>query len=432
MQNLFIRFITGLILLSSLFLFSCEKELSVIGSDIQPPGEKPNVIVVDTFPVTAYIRLEDSTRTDRTFSSLAGFMRDPAFGTSKSTFYVQLRLPANNIEFGTNPVVDSVYLYLTYRANGIYGANDRPITLEVYEMDESIYLDSNYYSRSYTRSKPELLGSLTFEPNLEDSVVVDGAPAPSLIRIPIAFSFAEKLLAESGSTNLSNNANFLEFMKGFEVRCSDGNAILSFDMINPFTNLSLYYHTDEEDSLKFQLLINEFSQRYNYFSHSYSGTEINARPVPGTPMERLYVQGLGGVKTIIELPFLDSLIGKPMAINKAEIRVKVAQDIQTPFDYPVKLILVVQDSLNRNNFLIDQLTEGPEFVGGNYDEANGEYVFNLARHVQSVLLGRFDNFQLGIICANLPINPARVVLKGNGPALGDDRIRFRLIYTEIE
>lgn len=432
MQNLFIRFMTGLIAISSLFLFSCEKDLGLIGSDIQPPGEKHDVIVVDTFPVTAYIRLEDSTRTDRTFSSLAGLMRDPAFGTSKSTFFVQLRLPANNIEFGTNPVVDSVYLYLTYRAEGIYGANDRPITLQVYEMDESLYLDSTYYSRTYTRSKPELLGSLTFEPNLEDSVLVDGEPAPSLIRIPIAYSFAERLFAESGTDNLANNDNFLQYMKGFEVRCSEGNVILSFDMINPFTHLGIYYHTDEEDSLKFQLLINEFSQRYNYFFHSYEGTEISARPLPDTKMERLYVQGMGGVKTIVELPFLDSLIGKPMAINKAELRVKVAQDIQTPFDYPVKLILVVQDSLNRNNFLIDQLAEGSEFVGGNYDEANGEYVFNLARHVQSVLLGRFENFQLGIICANLPINPARVVLKGNGPALGDDRIRFRLIYTEIE
>jgi hypothetical protein len=423
---------TGLIAISSLFLFSCEKDLSLIGSDIQPPGEKPTVIVVDIFPVKAYIRLEDSTRSDRTFSSLAGIMRDPAFGTTKSSFYVQLRLPANNIDFGPNPVSDSTYLYLTYRAKGIYGANDRPITLEVYELDESLYLDSNYFSKRVTRAKPEMLGSLTFEPNLEDSVLVDGQPAPSLIRIPIATSFVQKIFAESGTSNLANNANFLEFMKGFEVRCNSGNAILSFDMINPFTNLSIYYHTDDEDSLKFQLLINEFSQRYNYFFHSYEGTEINARPVPGTPMERLYVQGLGGVKTIIELPFLDSLIGKPMAINKAEIRVKIAQDVQTPFDYPVKLILVVQDSLFRNNFLLDQLTEGPEFVGGNYDELTGEYVFNLARHVQSVLLGRIDNFKLGIICANLPINPSRVVLKGNGPALGDDRIRFRLIYTEIE
>ena len=56
----------------------------------------------------------------------------------------QALLKENNIDLGTNPIVDSVIMSYTY--SGYYGDLNEFSEIEIFELSNSIYKDSTYYS----------------------------------------------------------------------------------------------------------------------------------------------------------------------------------------------------------------------------------------------------------------------------------------------
>ena len=102
--------VIGMLLI--IVLFSCKKDPYQIGYDLLPPSDTLNVKTTDTCTVEAFSMRVDSSRTDKTSSLVIGSMNDPWFGKTNTGFYSQVRLIAEGVDFGKNPVLDSLVLTL--------------------------------------------------------------------------------------------------------------------------------------------------------------------------------------------------------------------------------------------------------------------------------------------------------------------------------
>ena len=193
------------------FFFSACEEPDIIGMDVLPGVDSIGIEFWDTTSIISYSEIEDSVRTDETTSNLLGSFKDPVFGTTSASFYTQVRLSSNDVDFGTSPVFDSLILSLAY--SGYYGDTSVSQNVIIYELTEDIYRDSNYYSnQSFLFIKPNL-ANYKFLPNPNDSVYVDGEMQAPQLRINFDQILGDKFL-QAASSDLTDNDNFLKFCKG--------------------------------------------------------------------------------------------------------------------------------------------------------------------------------------------------------------------------
>jgi hypothetical protein len=423
-----------------LSFFNACKEPDTIGMNIQPMGDQLNV--ADTnFRLTAYTKKEDSIRSDETVYNLLGTNDDPVFGKNTASFYTQLRLSADNPTFGDTPVVDSVVLSLAYKK--LYGDSFALQTVKVYEIARDIYKDSLYYSNREILTMGTVLGSKTFVPEPNDSVAIYSDTVAPHLRINLNKQWAkQKFLDAQGSSNLLNNTNFLNYFKGIYVAstgASGTGAIMGFDLLNSLSRITLYYHNNTQDSLKYNFVINENCARINHFSHSkyyyadpYLRSEISggADTVKGDSI--LYIQSMAGLKVRIEFPTLKDLVkyGK-IAVNKADLIVSLDDNDYTVSSYaPPPQLVLIEELDGKIRFLLDQY-EGMTFYGGAYNSSKKEYKFNIARHIQQIIDGAKDNLGLSLIVwtADRPNSANRVVLKG--PKRKTGNLRLEITYTKL-
>jgi hypothetical protein len=115
------------------------KEQNSIGLEILPSGDLINVkSVIIKDDISAFTHNDDLLRTDEASNSLLGSFTDSLLGNTTIDFAAHFRL-SEFPDFGTNPVVDSVNLYLYYRL--IYGDTLTPQRFKVYELNEDLYGD---------------------------------------------------------------------------------------------------------------------------------------------------------------------------------------------------------------------------------------------------------------------------------------------------
>lgn len=425
-----------MIVLAGIFLSACE-EPDIIGLEVQPTGDQLNVLHTDTLSLITYTTKEDSIRSDETSYGLLGSYLDPVFGLHSASFYTQLRLSSNNANFGVSPVADSVVLTLVYKA--VYGDTLTPQTVNVYELDDKIYRDSSYFSNT-SFSASTLLGSKTFIPTPKDSVLVDGVKKAPHLRIKLNPLVAQKFINESGSTNLSDNTNFLEFFKGLYVTTTpvgSNGAIISFDLLNSLSQMTLYYKNSDSDSLKYNFVINENCARVNHYEHNnyfQASSYLQSQVILGDTAKGdsiLYLQSMGGLKVKIKYPYLMNLVSSgKIAINKAELIVKLDNTdlTETKFAPPAQLTLI-EEKDGKIRYIVDQY-EGTNYFGGSFDVAKYEYHFNIARHLQQILNGDKENLGLSLVVwtANRPNTANRVMLNGSKRS---DPLRLSITYTKL-
>ena len=122
----------------------CTKPTTDIGLGLQPASELLDVVVIDTVTVELATLREDSLRTDRLSTGLVGSVYVPRFGQVHASLATQLRLSATDLNFGENPVADSLFLQLRYTGD-FYGRLS-PSSFSVQPLTDSLSFDSAYYS----------------------------------------------------------------------------------------------------------------------------------------------------------------------------------------------------------------------------------------------------------------------------------------------
>lgn len=420
-------------LLSVAVIFNACKEPEGIGLDVLPDGEELSIAWVDSFAIEASTVLDDSVITSNLNNTyLIGDFGDPVFGRVRSELYTQFLLPSSNVDFGDQPQIDSIVLSLAY--SGSYGYTDKlkgTMTFGVAELQEPIEDDSTYYSNVQRVCDPNLLGVRTFRPELLSNIVAGTDTLPPSLRIRLNDQFGQRIL---NSQNTASNASFLNEFNGICVAPQQATmpsgfgSILYFNMVSSFSRLELHYH-NTEDTVQLNLAINEDAATHTRFEHEFSQQVLDA--VSGdtqTGAQQLYIRSMAGLKTKLDFPHLRQLneLGA-VAISKAELVVPLDDSFVPEHGVPNSLQATAIDSGGSSDFLID-FFEGTDYYGGGYRSVEKEYVFNIARHVQSVLDNPEEpDYGLYILNSGNAVNARRGVF--NGPQHPTKPMKLRMTYT---
>ncbi len=430
-----------LAVISVMAVTSCS-EPSDLGMELLPASDLVSVKnLVEKNSISAFTHREDSVRTSKPRRSLLGSLNDPLFGTTTIDFATQVRLQ-DFPDYGTNPVADSVKLYMYYRL--IYGDTTTTQHFNVYELQSALDPDATYYQDVDLKAlaSDQLLGEIDYKPKVRlDSTTAD--TFYQLITIPLDVSLAEKLI-NADSSQMVNNDVFLNYFKGLyiesEKQTEAGGTILSLEASSGSgfqgSALVVYYNNAENiaetepDTLLMPYLITPFSARVNSIGHDYTGTpfydELNSETGPDT---LIYVQATGGLKARVLIDDLslwrDSV---NTAINKAELVFQidtVASEVDK-FPPPSQLLFTAVDE-NGKEFLPIDYSFSAAFYNGILNKNDYTYHFNITQHLQQIIEGNIENYGFYLTTARKNDEARRVVLKGSESQTG---IKLIITYTK--
>ncbi|MEI7980205.1 MAG: DUF4270 domain-containing protein [Bacteroidota bacterium] len=438
---------TGILLL--LALFSCKKDPYEIGIDLLPPSDTLNVRTTDTCTVLAYSVKQDSIRTSKPTTLMMGSILDPIFGKTTCSFYSQVQLSTTGVDFGTQPVLDSLVLKLYY---GTYsGDTTTQQNVKVYEISQDIYYDSGYFSNQSSGTYNTLLADMNFAPRPTDSVMISGSKEQAHLRINLSnlTNYVGNKILYAPASVLESNEAFIKFFKGLYVAATPVNAkgaLLRFQTDNNLSKLVVYYHdgtNPANDSLKFEMPMNASCARYVTIDHNGyldASQELKRQILNHDSAQganQLFLQGMAGIKIKVKIPYMENFgNGKVVAINDALLMLKNLET-DTTFSPPPTITMIRQDSVGRFGYLVDDL-EGPTYFGGTYDQVKRTYFFRITQHMQKMMANYYKNhFDLYILVNNplqTVINPNRVILNGTDPRLTgtlSDRLQLKVTYTVL-
>ena len=423
----------------SLIFISCNKKPDQVGLGLQPTSAELSVVFDDETGLLSHSVIEDSVRTDGNVvqTGMVGSMLDPVFGTTTSGVYTQLRLSENGQSFGEDAILDSIVLALRY--SGIYGDTLAGQIFRVYEVNEDMDPDTSYYSNDRLEYLETEIGSITFVPNLDDSVNVGGTMELAQLRIKLSEEFGQKIITASDDV-FDDNENWLEFMKGVYIiseNASSGGSIVLFDMYSSITNMTIYYRAgDPEDTLSFSFLSNSNCARFSAYEHfeyqdadaAFKSQVLNGDTLLG--QELFYLQGMGGVKAWLRLPDIESFFDNgPVAINEAKLLLYIYDD-GTELEGPPQLALAMVDEEGEYLPLPDA-SESTSYYGGSINDSATQYYFRISQYVQQVLTGDLPNYPIVLAVSGASFRPQRVLLYGPDTQNLDLRMRLAVKYTKV-
>lgn len=295
MKRLFNWVAMGVVCATAFTTFSCEDDISDVGSGMIDSGSAAYVKYVD---VVAYNTNNDSIRSDEQVlqNAILGVYEEPVFGRTKAKFISQARLGAT-VDFGENPEIDSVTLTIpvfydsdednidvdtitvysapegsstpdtiaikrTYTLDSIYGNTSATMTLQVREVAEYLYSqDSTLYSNPSLAGCvgcnnmneidvfPTVLGSkaitnkvTTYQKKAENDN--SSEPTPSIQVKLDADYFKQKFIDNQNSSDLTDQAAFIRnFFRGIELSIEENQGFL-FNFRSNAISLDIEYKYD--------------------------------------------------------------------------------------------------------------------------------------------------------------------------------------------
>ena len=435
-------FFRGLVFMSilSFFLFSsCRKSPETLGKSILPESAQLKIFYGAWDGMYGYSVLEDSVRTDQLSKNLLGSSYDSVFGVTTANVATQFTLTKSGVDFGVNPQLDSLVLYLRYNGE-LYGDSLSTQKLHVYELNQDISIDSTYSSKSVFSYYPQDYADLSYVPDPHDSVVMaeDTLPPQMIINLSnISPELGQKLL-NADTTILSGDSTFRDYFKGLYFKSepvTSNGALFSVNFLLSGSQMVLYYHNDENDSLQFTFKVYNGLARANTYEHDYSASPQDFRQqvlegdtALGT--EKLYVHGAGGVKTILKIPDISNYFeSDKVALNEVKLVLPGYGSISSKAPESLALVKITEDGGYLP--LIDQY-EGNDYFGGTYKSSSNEYVFRITRYMQSILSGTETNNGLYLFVYGQSVNPEHFVIKGNKYQSDTTGMRMEIIYTDLD
>ncbi|WP_297088676.1 DUF4270 domain-containing protein [uncultured Draconibacterium sp.] len=392
---------SGLLILVSA-LVACNSDENDLGLGILPKEDLINVRNISVSDkISSFTFTENGIVSNKSDYNLLGTFNDPVFGKTTVDYAAQFRLTSYP-DFGTNPVVDSVRLYIFYR--NVYGDTLTQQHIKVYELETYLDPDAEYTQdidlKSMASDVP--LAEFDFTPKVElDSATQD--TNFQMLTIPLDNSLGEKLVY-ADSLDLINNDVFLQYFKGLFIESEDVSgkgALITLHTMATSTfqgsALLVYYNNDENmdleegespDTLSRAFLITDYSARISGIEHDYTGTPFfDHLDQEDVEDDVVYVQPTGGLKSRITISGLENWKDSTnMGINKAEIVFHVdtvKSDIHN-YPPPSQLMFTFVAPDEEEYRPIDYFFN-PVFYGGYLDTSDYSYSFNITQHVQRII-----------------------------------------------
>jgi hypothetical protein len=446
--RLYVNPVFSLIITALLLLASCE-DATDVGSGLLG-SEDLNLVQSDEFEIVAKTvespLLTTYTMTNYTvLTHLLGQLDDPVFGKSEASFYTEVRrLSSNGTPLYAGGIVDSLVLTLELSEAGIYGDTLGTHTLEVFRLSERIINDSTDSDIEYAYD-PTPIGRLEgfklsdadsvqiYDPEQNDTMTVSGA-----IRIRLSGRLAGQIIVDSLAA--TSDAAFVNLLNGLYIRSTTENSVFGINLSGSTRNnvLTMYYRDVENMPRSYSYLVT--GPRPIRFKQDYTGSQLSSTlDVPVTPDGLLYIQGMQGVNTLLDLSDVKKI--KDEFINYAELEVTVdATSLADTTLYPIadQLSILVNDSSGKLREIVDVLNgrgnagQLTRFFGGNlkYNVDNDTYTYtmNVTTYIKEMLKDRVES-SIYLSIFNKVEVPQRVVIYG--PDHPTHPIKLRITYTKL-
>lgn len=446
-------------------LFSCKDNNSEIAKDILK--DDASTIVVDSpRKLTGVTETDETSNTNNVLTGFIGELKDVNFGESYASCFSQLRIPNNVFVKDVDKVtIDSVcfdfkvklksslYDSLTYEK----GKLNRKIKIfslkkDISNIKRSSELDDSFYDKADAVGESIIdlrkLDTISYRMRYSDKSKNKIFTYKGYARIKLTNEYGKYLLS-GNETDYTSQKAFLKKFFGLVIS-SEESADDVDGLFALYANASIltvhYRQTNSEgkqDTLFSPFMVNSNSMIINKFNHVHTAAVKDA--ITNQSSEKLYVEGGGGLKTILKFPedYLNSLYfskenekQSTNIINKAQIEIPVVYpdgvDVRLSH-IPIHMVLLGYNTKNEIVPLIDYLTS-KSFFDGELDEKNMVYRFNIARLIQQVIRYKKDDFQelykidlskgLMLVPDNRRISPSRVMLDGKN-------INLKVTYTKL-
>jgi hypothetical protein len=427
-----------LALLTCIFLSSCKNQSSEIGLDLL--DNLVGTDFMDTVTIEAYSVLEDTINTTNTSANILGHISDPIFGNSEAGIYTQFALSGSAVNFGENPILDSVVL--TLQLSGYYGDTNSKVDIRVHELTESLNSETKYFQASTAAYNPTTLNystnGYTIRPNT--TIVIDTGIYNAHLRIRLTQQFGQYLLNHQDELN----NDLPSFLKGFYLEAVGHTGPRGYMLITSMTSalsgITLYYHNNRETNMHYTFSCNDNCVRFTHIDHDYSASNnsdfvqevLQGQQQLGRKV--LFIQGGGGVKTRITFPNLEKSFEKynqRVAIHKAELVITNVDPQERYLIQPSNLTLQgISKSDSSIRFLPDDdYYTSVAYYGGTYNSSTREYRFRITQYIQQLILQQGDwSNSINLIVRGSAVRPARLVFDGTDIS-SPSRLRLEIYYS---
>lgn len=395
-----------MVLLFSLLFSNCTRSDVPFGT--VPDEGYTKIVAVDSIGIEMATVFRDSFETNNISSYLLGRYQDPYLGSVAGKAYMQFTIPASTPEIPASAVFDSITVLL-YPNTYYYGDTTQALTFRIQELDQTIVhsYSSFLYNTSSIPVKSQVLGQkrLTLRPNATDSISIrlDDAKGQELFT---------KL--RQGATELSDEANFLNYFKGLRIDVDDADvgAVYGFKGSGGNFIIRLHYHHTfpyhEDQYIDFASLGNDLA--FNQLLPDRTGTGLVSTggyvsEIPSAQTDHLAFMQTG-MRTRIKITFptLRSLLyqNKLIKLLKAELILRPAELSYTTGSYrlPSQMYLINTDATNVDGQqVMDSTGSAVLKVDPVIDAIYGEntyYRFNITSYI-NVLLNAAGSEQSGFL-----------------------------------
>ncbi|MEX2597507.1 MAG: DUF4270 family protein, partial [Salibacteraceae bacterium] len=306
-----------LVLVSSVFT-GC-KDDNVLGLEVQPEGSLDRLQFLDTFTIEARTIKGEAQRSSQ-FRTLVGVLNNDVFGRSESAMFLNFRLESENFSLehpASEYTIDSVVLTIIPRE--LYGNGADALPIEAFLLEEQIYIDSIYQSNRDFRVDEIPLGEAQIQFNSNEAIqqaLTDSAQNYNGLHFKLDNDLGSFILNGMG-TEFYNTQQLQSYFKGIKLQTKTGvtfdkGVIYDFAIEGLNTGLFVYYHHKEtpEEQLEFKLEMGSTTSRIAQFSHDVVGSMVQSALDSPQNHDYLFVQGMSGVKSLIEIPYLDEFGAK--------------------------------------------------------------------------------------------------------------------------
>lgn len=408
---------------------SCKKKEYALGSDVIDASTILNGSSVDTFTLHTYSIEEDTVISDNPANVVLGSYLDPTFGSYSASFYTQLRLAGVDPNFAdpSEIVIDSFVLALEYV--GYYGALD-PQTFEVYELEESLSLDSTYYSFStLTHSTTNLVPAenATVTPNTSSPTIVDGDSLAPQLRIHLDTNMARNLIVEatSESGSFSSNEAFLDFFKGLHIKTNNNTqlqsegAALYIDINDPSSKATIYFKQNGE-ATSYDLLMNSDCADFTHVDLDASNTSLDEVIADSTLGKNEFYAQAFGPRAAVSIPGLLNL-PENIVIHRADLSLPI--QYQTGYKYQPGNNLSVATRIDSSSTQLANIG-----VIGVYNSLDKNFNINIREYVQSIVNKELPLTEL-IVSPLFFINSAERIIFNGSNTINKMKPKLTITYT---
>ena len=370
----------------TLALGGCRKPESNIGLALQPE-EELLALNTDTLAFSLSMVPVDSLRTDERSRLLLGSTIDPISGFSEAWFSAELRLSETSIEFGENPICDSVVFTLKHNGPS-YGLNfDQRLRVDL--LADTISIDSSYYAQTRFATVNDNKVDPSRQPvqmHPSEPLYNGNDTLSAQVRIMLKPSFGQEIL-DADTLVFSNNEEWRKWFKGVTVRSeSGGGGIVSLEPNVGVSYMRIHYH-NTTDTTSYDLVMNSNAARVTHFRHVWPSpyTALNdSLPVEGT--NQVVSLGAGGSYLRLNLLGIDDLdLPEGAVINRAEITLPVDPN-PSKLSRPNFLTAFLRREAGGIELTPEATSPGVAY-GGSFDSDKNAYIINVPVYTQRRLNG---------------------------------------------